>query len=862
MPMTIWSQDIFSKGELSPLMYSRVTVNAYYNGLKTAQNCITYPQGAIGKRFGTLYNATIAGITDYNQAFFQTFQYLNECVYVIIFIPDNILIYLEGILVATVTSTGIAASEIRNIDNTVIDARFRTSTGIFRPKDLVRTPNAANVISGFTATTITLTTPVTAGIVYPVQFTTSGALPTTTPQIRAGRTYFIYTTSTTTAEIYSSAPEAKAGTGKYAIASAGTGTNNAFIQNTWTYANVEFRNYPVYDFNDVNYDAKTFTLGAGTGFNVTLTVSSGGGFFTPAYIGGSYQAEGGTARIISYTSATVVNVNIVEPFTTTANIPGSLSLVREPAWSDVRGWPAKCSSFQNRSCFANTTLLPNGLWLSVINDYEDFNDIEEGDDNAISWYPSSDNVNYIRFIVPYRSLTIHTNTGIYSTPLSFEQAVTQTNFSMTLQDSTPATAIQPRGIDNQIIILSGNDVHSMLWDGFNNSYTSNIASIANEHLIRNPHDEAAYVDLNKAGSRYMFIINDDGTLVIYQTLISEDVSGFSPARLQQSYGNAYFRWVASSSDGRAWFLTERQLASEGDTFPIDGFTIDTLYSAIVFSLLDHTDFLLLDGTNFLLLENEQIFEPGVPTPFKFTTTDELPLSIPQVETDRFYWAVGQADFFFKVYLNHADAILGVNWINFYSAGIGASVTPWVLNTVFMLEELSFDVKTDCTYVYRGAPENTFTGLPRFDAQEVKINGDGFGFEYTGDDSTIKTEAHGQLVDVVVAAIGYSIPTIIEPLQVSPPGALGPKSSSLLFPQHVRVAAFTFVDTEGGFINGTPIAMLPLNEVVPGVPSGPVDGSFEMSFMLGWNEVQKDGIIITHDDPFDIKLTGIFYKIES
>ena len=73
----------------------------------------------------------------------------------------------------------------------------------------------------------------------------------------------------------------------------------------------------------------------------------------------------------------------------------------------------------------------------------------------------------------------------------------------------------------------------------------------------------------------------------------------------------------------------------------------------------------------------------------------------------------------------------------------------------------------------------------------------------------------------------------------------------------------FNDTTGGFINGTPITLRDLDEQNPGEPSGPNSGVFEMSFMLGWN--QRDGgsgIVITHDDPFDIKLIGIFYKIES
>src|ERR1700689_400111 len=101
MAYELWSQDVFSKGELSPFMYGRATVAEYGNGLKTAQNVLTYPTGAAGKRFGTLYQATTTGFTSANDVYFDSFQYLNECVYQLIFAPNNIYIYLEGGLVAT-----------------------------------------------------------------------------------------------------------------------------------------------------------------------------------------------------------------------------------------------------------------------------------------------------------------------------------------------------------------------------------------------------------------------------------------------------------------------------------------------------------------------------------------------------------------------------------------------------------------------------------------------------------------------------------------------------------------------------------------------------------------------------------------
>jgi len=97
MAYELWSQDIFSRGELSPFMYARCTVNEYNSGLKTAQNVENYPTGAAGKRFGTLFQAILSGLTSFDQLYFQTFQYLNECVYQLVFTPLKIAIYLEGV---------------------------------------------------------------------------------------------------------------------------------------------------------------------------------------------------------------------------------------------------------------------------------------------------------------------------------------------------------------------------------------------------------------------------------------------------------------------------------------------------------------------------------------------------------------------------------------------------------------------------------------------------------------------------------------------------------------------------------------------------------------------------------------------
>lgn len=839
MPTQLWSQDNFTKGELSPYMYARAQVQQYYDGLKKAQNVLTYPTGAAGKRFGTLYQATLSGLTAFNQLFFQTFQYLDQCVYQVVFTPLNIAIYLEGIIVANVTTT-LDANSVYNLSQTVIGAIFRVAGLGFKPFDLTRSANSPATVTSFSPNSFAASSaPFVADTVYPVQFSvTGGTIMQTTPQIKAGVTYFVATQSTTTAVIFSDPQDAKAFvengiiTNGYAISSLGTGTTSVIVQNTWTFANSTFKNLPVYDFNG-GYDALTFTPSATTGNAVTLTASSS--IFTAAHVGGAFFGNGATARITAVASGTSATIAVQEPFANTSAILGSLALLTEPAWSDARGWPQKCSSYQNRALFANTVSLPNGFYASVVNSYTDFGDLTTDDDDAISWYPTSNDVNVIRFIVPFRSITVHTNSGIYSSPLSEISAITPNTFTLQLQDSTPADVLQPQAIDNQIIVLSGNDVHTMLWDGINNAYTSNIVSIANEQTIREPVDEAAYADLRRAGSRYVFIINASGSMAVYQTLQAESVSGFTPQIMEQSYGSAQFLQCASSFDGRAWFVVQRQQATAGSPIAISGFTSSTLTATS--SNLSTT----------------------IPTAITFTTTGTLPASTPQIATATYYWAIGIDANTFSVYASQSDALAGVNAFIFTSAGTSSNMVPWPLATIFTLEELSQDVFLDCAVFYSGTPTDTVDTGTIFNAQDVKMLGDGFGFDAVGVGNQVTFEAHGETVQVSTAYIGFPINLVMEPMPLSIPAA---PNTTLTKPNHIRSIRFMFNNTVGGKINGVPIALEPFDQADIGQPPIPANGIFEMMIMKGWNDFNNPSFTIEHNEPFNIELIGVFYSVDT
>ena len=851
MPYQLWSQDNFSKGELSPYMYARAQVAQYYEGLKKAQNVLTYPTGAAGKRFGTIYQATLSNISTYKDFYFQTFQWFDIACYQLVFSPLFIDIYLEGVLAWTVATT-LDAQSVYNLSSTVLDGAFRVTGRAFHPQELTNDANVGNVVSVVNTDSLTLTTPVIAGRILPVTFTTTGNFPTTNPQIKAGVYYFIKPISTTVVELYETARDAKLGTNIIRISTTPphTGVVTLITWNNWKFADCVFRNLPFYDFNGVtsSYDTITFTPLAAAGAAVIINFSSAyPPLGTSNYVGGVFFGGGGTSRIISVNPDLAhITVAVQKPFGTTAGvvdtIKGSLALLAEPAWSVARGFPQKCSSYQNRALFANTDSLPNGFWASVINEYINFGDLTTDDDDAISWFPSSNEINVIRFIVPFRSITVHTNSGIYSSPLSEIAAITPKTFTLQLQDSTPASVLQPQAIDNQIIVLSGNDVHTMVWDGINNAYTSNIVSIASEQVIRDPLDETAYADLTRAGSRYVFIINTNGSMAVYQTLQAEQVRGFTPQILDQAYGSAQFRQVASNSDGRAWFVNERQYAAANAPIVIS-FAVTPTPS------VPQTE----------VTATASNFDTEVATAVKFTTAGSFPASTPALNATDYFWVIGLTANTFEVYENQADATAQVNAIEFTSAGSATNVVPWKLATIFTLEELDQDVFLDCAVAYDDVATDTVTTGILFNAQDVKMWGDGFGFDAQGNNNVVEFTAHGDPVEVSKAYIGFPINLVIEPMPLAPPPN---QNSSLTKPNHIREVRFMFNNTIGGFINDIPIALDTFNLAEIGDPPSPSRGTFRMSIMRGWDDFNLPSFTITHNDPFNIELIGIFYSVDT
>lgn len=831
-----FDQFAFTQGEIDPRIQSRPDWDGYYNSAKYARNVQVIPQGGVQRRWGTLYVDTCTvGNPKYPDQFeICTLIYDDSAIYLIVWEALSAKIYLENVLIATVVTT-YNAEDIANLRFTQVENRLIITNVNFHPRQIIRSANAANIIASVDTTNmyLHLTTPGTIGQVLPVQFTTSGTLPTTTPQIYTGRTYYIRFITPQDIRVYTTSFNAINNVNFYTISALGTPTSNAVIQNTWAISDITFVNTPVYDFN-AGYAAITFTPSATSGNAVTITASgtwNGATGFTAAFIGGIVQGNGGTLRIVSVGGGgTTATGYTIHSFADTTAIEGTLAFIAEPAWSDIRGWPKYGSFFQNRLVFGGSNSIPNGVWLSTINSAFNFDDTQALDADAISWYPAGGSINTIVGLTSARSLMVHTNNGTFSTPLLSEQPVTPGNFVLTEQNKFAVQPIQPIFIDNQIIFVdTASNVINMIWEITQSAFITNNISVMSSSLITSPVDMASFYEPIATDGFYALFVNSDGTLAVYQTLHEQGIG--------------------------AWSLMDTKTANVANAIV----SIDTV-----------NDYLSLTTP----------ITPGEIYPITFTTTGTLPATIPQIYTGTTYYMRSVTDTKMRIYSSQSNATNDVSWFAIRTLGSGSSIN--VLNTSnfvhvitgnnrcwfliqrltptglkMFIEELSFNVLTDAaSLITLTAPSATVTGLSYLNGQTVNVKGDGFLLQ----DQVV---SGGQITTEVASEqyeIGLNYVSKLTPLPISLPHTFG----VLYSPNHIRVLYIRYYQSIGVTIQGFGLPIQVMQQVQLDTLPVPQDGVYLFTPMEGWTSFavgSENDINITQTYPLPMTILGLSYVLE-
>ncbi len=561
-----YTQTTFTKGQLSPKLQAKVDNQDYYKGVKTLTNGVLIPEGGIKRRFGMDDRVNVGSVAnkhDDNSFRLVNLLYADGTEYLIAFVfttddsLNQILIYKETgtalTLLDTLTVTSYTYSILQELDlkqgsnilivshETITPHYLHQATSetdwLFEPIHFENLPvyifdntyeNATFAVSATAlGNNVQLTIPghkatLTSVLGLSNAFTWDGTRYQLAGVHAAGDRYICTNTNldpdpswperTVQGSIMEYAVGPPAGFQPAAV----TGTPGTFPANNDIVQDSVTSNY--YIFNSLAHVWNNIT-------NVNFE-------FSEKYIDGLFLGNEGTMRLTQYDSVTQMTGTVLVEFKNISTFPGSEAALSEPAWTKMLGYPSCAAFYDNRLFFAGSPSLPAGLWGSKAgaDNYFDFD--ESGADQAnfaLAYFINTGQSNIIKQLLSSTVLSVFTTTGVATNPPVGELGLTATNLSFTAQNKLGIKpSIQPVFLDGQTIYVdNANRIQSMQYDISKQSFTTTDISFIADPLVKTPKRLFTMQNPDTVNGSFLFVINTDGTMAIFQSMIAENVGGWS-----------------------------------------------------------------------------------------------------------------------------------------------------------------------------------------------------------------------------------------------------------------------------------------------------------------------------------------------
>jgi hypothetical protein len=299
---------------------------------------------------------------------------------------------------------------------------------------------------------------------------------------------------------------------------------------SWTAGAVTFDSKPKYAFTlTTSSPAGTLTPSAVSG-KVTLTASTGTPFSAGSvgqYINASPQ---GRAKIVKYTSATVVDAITEFPFfNTTAIATGSWEIESgyEDVWSSGRGWPRSVTFHEGRLYFGGSKSRPSTLWGSKVGLFFDFEATEGLDDDAVEATLDTNTYNAVVDIISGRDLQIFTTGGEFYVPQNGLDPITPTNFFVkTASRNGIKEGIRIQQLESGTLFVQrqGKSLNEFAYTDTQATYVTAKISLLAGHLLKNPTRLALRRSVATDENDLLLMTNaDDGSMAVFSLLRAQNV---------------------------------------------------------------------------------------------------------------------------------------------------------------------------------------------------------------------------------------------------------------------------------------------------------------------------------------------------
>jgi len=236
--------------------------------------------------------------------------------------------------------------------------------------------------------------------------------------------------------------------------------------------------------------------------------------------------------IINMADESAGDYDLFTAFVTSGNvadvIPMSITQQGSPrtedVWSVNRGYPRQGVFHEGRLWLGGTKSKKQSIFASRAGNFFDFFSEEGEDDEGIFVTIDSRNLTDIIDINPDRGLQVFCSGAEFlvkgSTPSTIE-VVSQTQHG--------SANLEAQSVDGATLFVdrNGRTLRQFVFSFNEDAYTSADVSVLSSQLINNPTDMALLLGNSTEDANWAFIVNEDGTGAVLNTMRSQDINGFT-----------------------------------------------------------------------------------------------------------------------------------------------------------------------------------------------------------------------------------------------------------------------------------------------------------------------------------------------
>ena len=197
---------------------------------------------------------------------------------------------------------------------------------------------------------------------------------------------------------------------------------------------------------------------------------------------------------------------------------------KEDVWSATRGYPKMGAFHEGRLWLGGTRSKPQSLFASKSGSFFDYFFEEGSDDEGMFITITARTLTDIVDINSDRGLQIFTTGAEFLVKNN-----TPSTVSIVAQTQHGAADLEAQSVDGATLFVdqNGRTLRQYLFNFNEDAYTSNDISVLSSQLINNPQDISILSGTTSEDANWVFIINQDGTGAVLNTVRSQDINGFT-----------------------------------------------------------------------------------------------------------------------------------------------------------------------------------------------------------------------------------------------------------------------------------------------------------------------------------------------